>query len=392
MIQNDKMPRLPDSDRCCGCTACYAVCPVRAISMRPDAEGFLQPVVAESVCIKCGRCEKVCPVLNPGAPRTPLAVYAAKAKDDGLRRISSSGGIFSLLARKVFEDGGVVYGAAFEDGTHKVVHKRVVDEAGLDDLRGSKYVQSELGDTFHRIREDLKEGRKVLFSGCPCQVAGFRGYLGKEYDNLLLVDVVCHAVPSPVAWQRYLSCQEHKEDAKIVRVFSRRNCSWRNHSLSFEATNESCDVRIIDPASRTYLKSFIAGLFNRNGCSCCASRGFRSGADITLGDFWRVERKHLQINDDIGVSAVMCNTPRGICSFSRVQPDTVSLQSTLRNVVSGNKSLYDSHKSHKNRMRFFAEINDTNFDSLVDELLMPPWWYRALRWAKQRIFGNRQEA
>ncbi len=381
------MPNLPPSDRCCGCAACYAICPKNAITMCPDAEGFLQPTVNHKACINCGKCENVCPVLNQGLPRTPLAVYAAKAKDDNLRRISSSGGVFSLLARQVLDKGGAVYGAAFEPPTHKVVHKRVTDEAGLDELRGSKYVQSEIGETYISVREDLENGMSVLFSGCPCQVAGLRRFLGKEYDNLLLVDVICHAVPSPLAWQKYLSCQENKEHAKISRTFSRRNCDWRSFALSLEFVNPSGKAYLIDSASGTYIHAFGAELLNRKTCHKCSFRSFKSGCDITIGDFWGIERIYPDMNDNNGVSAVICSTEKGNNVFLQNARFVEVRQSTIKQVMRRNKSVYYDFRINRKRNDFFDQIRECNFDEIVETLLDPPWWFKILKCIKRYIFS-----
>ena len=359
--------------------------------MKPDIEGFLQPAIDVNACVKCGKCEKVCPVLNQGAPRTPLAVYAAKANDDDLRRISSSGGVFSLLARQVLCKGGVVYGAAFETPTHKVVHKRVTDEAGLDELRGSKYVQSELRDTYHNVRQDLENGKNVLFSGCPCQIAGLRRFIGQEYANLLLVDVICHAVPSPFAWKKYLSCQELKANTKIARTFSRRNCAWRKYSLSLEFAGSGNGAYLVAPASDTYLKAFCSELFNRKCCHDCSFRAFKSGSDITIGDFWGVEKSLPDMNDDIGVSAVCCNTRIGQSAFDSVKPLAKFMVTSLDVLASNNKTIFGNHPINKKRGVFFSEITDSNFDELVERLLTPPLWYRILRWIKWQMIGRPKE-
>ena len=382
---NDIVLNLPSSDRCCGCAACYAICPKHAITMCPDSEGFLQPTVNNDACIRCGKCENVCPVHNHGLPRTPLSVYAAKAKDDGLRRISSSGGVFSLLARQVLDKGGVVYGAAFESPTHKVVHKRVIDEAGLDALRGSKYVQSEIGAAYIRVREDLENGIRVLFSGCPCQIAGLRRFLGKTYDKLLLVDVICHAVPSPLAWQKYLSCQELKEHAKIVRTFSRRNCAWRKFALSLEFINSGDSAYLVNPASNTYLQAFMSDLFNRRSCYNCNCRGFTSGADITIGDFWGIEHVVPCLDDDLGVSVAVISTIKGATFFSALSNILVSFPVSIKSVSRYNRTIFGNHRMHRKRQQFFDEISSDNFDSLVNQLLMPPLWYRVLRYIKNIV-------
>lgn len=197
------MLQLTDKQDCCGCHACASVCARQCITMQEDNEGFLYPVVDASTCTDCGLCEKVCPVINQDEPRKPLKVYAAKNRNEEIRRQSSSGGIFTPLAESVIRDGGVVFGAKF-DKDWNVVHAWTDTIEGITDFRGSKYVQSTIGDAYREAREFLKQGRKVLFSGTPCQIAGLRKFLRKEYDNLLAVDVVCHGVPSPLVWRKYL--------------------------------------------------------------------------------------------------------------------------------------------------------------------------------------------
>ena len=379
---------LPNNTECCGCSACFAICPVNAITMRPDSEGFLQPAIDDSRCIRCGKCKKACPVLNQGAPRIPLSVYAAKAKDDDLRRISSSGGMFSLLARDVIKHRGIVYGAAFEAHTHRVVHQAAENENDLDKLRGSKYVQSDIGDIFTNVKHSLDSGREVLFSGCPCQVAGLRNFLGMEHLKLLTIEVICHAVPSPMAWQKYLSCLEHANQSRIIHVSSRRDCDWREYTLSFEIADSSGDTHVLAPAHCSYLQAFGSELFNRKCCHRCRFRAFKSGADITMGDFWGVEQEHPEINDDKGVSAVICNTPKGKAAFSAVYGLIKHVPSTVRTVARHNKTLFGNHRPNKLRKCFFAEITDSNFDELVERLMTPPLWYRALRWIKWHTMGK----
>ena len=380
--------QLPPPDRCCGCSACFAACPHGAIEMRPDEEGFLNPVVKNDVCVGCGMCVRACPVLHPRKPRRPLAVFAAKAKDDGLRRISSSGGMFSLLARDVLSKGGIVYGAAFESNAHKVVHVAVEDEDGLDKLRGSKYVQSDMGDVFRHVKRSLELGRHVLFSGCPCQVAGLNNFLGTKPDTLLLVDVICHAVPSPLAWSRYLSCREKKANARIARVFSRRNCPWRKYSLSMEFLDAGGKTYAGSSAADPYLRAFVSELFNRKSCHQCRFRCFASGSDLTIGDFWGIEKSFPDFNDDIGVSAVLCCTEKGKIAFSGISDSIVGRASDVDSVARMNMTLIGNRKASRKRQRFFDEVTAGNFDELVERLMMPPLWYRFLRWIKWHTIGR----
>ena len=188
---------------CCGCAACANVCTRNAIDMQRDKKGFLYPVVNADTCNNCGLCESICPIINEKEERTPQHVYALKNKNESVRLGSSSGGIFSILAENVLRQRGVVYGAVF-DKKWNVVHSRIESIKDLQKLRGSKYVQSSIGDSFKAVRDDLKSGRKVLFSGTPCQVAGLNAFLRNKHENLTTVDFVCHGVPNPRIWEDYL--------------------------------------------------------------------------------------------------------------------------------------------------------------------------------------------
>ena len=188
---------------CCGCRACEQSCPCSAISIKKDKEGFLYPKVDESLCIGCGLCEKSCPVIKPSNATLPLECFAAVSRNEEIRRNSSSGGVFSELAEFVIKEGGVVFGVAFNE-RFLVSHIMVSNLEDLKQLRGSKYLQSDTGNTFTLCKEFLDNGVPVLYSGTPCQISGLRHFLKKEYSNLLLVDVICHGVPSPDVWKKYL--------------------------------------------------------------------------------------------------------------------------------------------------------------------------------------------
>ena len=197
------MINIEDKKKCCGCSACVQRCPKQCISLQEDEEGFLYPQVDKKICVNCGLCEKVCPVLNPVKARKPQVVFAARAIDEKVRLESSSGGVFTVLAELVIERGGVVFGAKFNE-KWEVVHAYTESKEGLSAFRGSKYVQSKIENSYKQAESFLKAGREVLFSGTPCQIAGLKLYLRKEYTNLLTVDFVCHGVPSPMVWKDYL--------------------------------------------------------------------------------------------------------------------------------------------------------------------------------------------
>ena len=197
------MINIIDKKNCCGCNACVQHCPKSCVTMQEDEEGFLYPIVDQEACIDCGLCEKVCPVLNQGEERKPLQVYAANNPNEEIRMQSSSGGVFTLLAETIIQEGGVVFGARFNDDW-EVIHDYTETKEELAAFRGSKYVQSRIGDSYCQAEQFLKKGRKVLFTGTPCQIAGLNLFLRKEYGNLLTVDFICHGVPSPGVWKSYL--------------------------------------------------------------------------------------------------------------------------------------------------------------------------------------------
>ena len=208
------MIEIKEKSSCCGCEACVQCCPKQCLTMHEDCEGFLYPQVDESSCIDCGLCEKVCPVIHQNASQEPLSSYIAINPNEEIRLKSSSGGIFTLLAEKIIAEGGVVFGARFDENWD-VVHAWTDTIEGLAPLCGSKYVQSRIGNTYNEAKDFLKQGRKVLFSGTPCQIAGLKKFLRKEYANLLTVDFICHGVPSPGVWRRYLS--ELRESLRAER-------------------------------------------------------------------------------------------------------------------------------------------------------------------------------
>lgn len=288
------MPKLPDRKTCCGCSACFAICPVQAIRMVADEEGFLQPVVDRSRCTECGRCEAVCPVLHPNEPRQPLAVYAAQVRDDNIRMQSSSGGLFTALAEEVLRHNGIVFGAGWDITGMRVVHKPAVTSAELAELRGSKYVQSDMGETFVAVKAQLGVGRQVMFTGCPCQVDGLKRYLGHEYAHLLCVEVICNSVPSPMVLEAF--CRA--ESPPITHfIFRDKRLGW---PYNLSAT--------IMPK---YHPLWQTGVTVRRSCLNCPSKSFRSVADLTIGDAWGVERYAPEMDDNRGCSVCFVNTGRG---------------------------------------------------------------------------------
>ena len=274
-------------DTCCGCEACVQACPARCIAMREDADGFLFPHLDSAHCLKCGKCLKTCPVANKTPKRSPAAVYAYRTTDIELLKRTSSGGFFSLAAEKTLSEGGVVFGAAFNTAS-EVVHTWIDSPVKLDSLRRSKYVQSRIGDSFVSCKKFLTDGRKALFCGTPCQIKALKLFLGKEYANLTTIDFVCHGVPSPGVFRRYLVELAKKKGHLLSEL---HDVNFRDKGLGYAYSfsfSFSFSFFRENPKENIFLKGFLADLYLRRSCHNCKSKGFSSGADYTMCDFWTV--------------------------------------------------------------------------------------------------------
>lgn len=356
--------RIKIDDRCTGCNACIGICPKGAIKLECSSEGFWYPVISEK-CIDCGKCKQICPVYGEkqkigfNKPK----VYAAWSNDEENVKRSSSGGIFSCLAKRIIDQEGVVYGAAFVKDW-KVEHIRVDDKEDVIRLQGSKYVQSFINpNIFKTIKKDLYSGRKVLFSGTPCQTAAVGNVLGHN-SKLLLVDVVCHGVPSPKAWEEYLN--EIKEKDQIDSIYMRtKHCGWnRYHFLINYSNGEKIDEWI---NKNDYGKSFIKNLFLRKCCSKCEFKEPLRNADISLGDFWEAARgTHREFdNDDKGTSVVLINSTKGEEAFKDIQNECFAKQIPYEWVPEKTYAIERSSEENSNRKKAFSKLGKVKFSVIV---------------------------
>ena len=311
------MIRIKDPADCCGCTACASICNHDAITMEPDALGFLYPKVDESKCVECGLCEKVC-AFNDNYDKSlnlprPDA-YAARHKDMDEVMKSRSGAAFVAISDYILEQGGVVYGAGYKDH-FRVAHKRATTKEERDEFRGSKYVQSDLTGVFSQVKQDLKNGLIVLFSGTACQTAGLKSYIGNKLSaNLYLIDIVCHGVPSPFIWRDYIAHLEKKYGSEIssVNFRDKQMYGWRAHHETFKYKSGGGKMRY------TYL--FYKNIILRKSCAKCHYTNLKRPSDITLADFWGWEKTDKHFNEDNkGCSLVFCNTEKGRRLFECVR-------------------------------------------------------------------------
>lgn len=373
------MISITEKARCCGCGACAATCPTNAIQMVYDNEGFSYPDVDSDKCIKCGKCVKVCPFKDKDKtlPRG-VRLFAARAKNDDIVKTSSSGGIFSVLADVVLRKGGVVFGAAWIAERQRVEHLGVEDAEGLARLRGSKYVQSVIGGAYRDAKQLLDAGRTVLFSGTPCQLTGLHAFLGKSYDNLLCVDVVCHGVPSPKVLNVYLAATVGN-DVSDVR-FRDKLKGWRNFTLS--VISEGAYKALGSLRENTYLKGFLANLYLRPSCYKC--KADKLASDITLADYWSISKMAPEFDDDKGVSAVLICSKKGLALFEEALNDMTVKETPLKGFLVANPNTILSSISHPHRAKFMRKLEGCEtVDSLIKSHLKRPWIYELFRKIKR---------
>ena len=410
------MIHITDKHDCCGCSACVQKCPKLCISMREDGEGFLYPHVDETKCIGCGLCEAVCPLLNVGEPAEADKVFAAKNIDNGERMASSSGGVFVALAKDVIRRGGIVFGAVFDE-QWEVRHTYAETLDGVRRMMGSKYVQSRIGSSFRDAERFLKAGREVMFVGTPCQIAGLRSYLRKEYDGLLAVELLCHGAPSPGVWRKYLgealspSARRAAAGKNTVLSLSLKSVpvitgidfrdkkpyGWEKYS--FVVRGESAlkadknSVLLSDTFfDNPYMRGFLKNIYLRPSCYRCKCKQGRSKSDLTLGDFWGVGTVMPDFTDNKGVSLVLVNTEKGDAAFAAVNMETRPVDLSL--AVPYNGCFKPEICETKRRKEFFDMLSSgKSFLDVLPKVTKTPFYktaYRALRRAIKKILFKRK--
>lgn len=352
-----------DASLCCGCGACSSVCTQSAITLLPDEKGFYHPLISSEKCIECKACQRVCPVLSEKQTTALKLSYACFNNDNDVLKRSSSGGVFSLLAERIIDDGGVVFGAAFDD-IFSVRHICVDKKEDIYKLCGSKYLQSKITDSYIKAKEYLEKGKPVLFTGTPCQINGLKSFLKKDYDNLYLQDIICHSTPSEKVWKTYIAFREKQYGGKLSGVsFRDKTVSWQKYSLKMNFSNGK--EHFIEGRQDPYMKAFISGLSIRSGCTNCVFKGENRGSDITLADFWGAEAVNSEVFCEMGTSLVIVNSLKGEKLFNKICDALTYEKTDIDKALQYNTAYYNCAKKHPDREEFFSNVNDENFEKLV---------------------------
>ncbi len=377
------MQKIADIKKCSGCSACYSICPKGCITMQPDHEGFLCPAIDHTLCVDCGMCKNICPVLNEYKGNSKGKAYVCINGDENVRLQSSSGGVFSLIAEYILSLDGVVFGAAFDEDL-SVHHIEVTDVDSLEKLRGSKYLQSRIEDTYKSAKAYLENGKPVLFSGTPCQISGLKAYLRKDYENLYIQDIICHGAPSPVVWQKYLRFREERAVASARKAsFRHKKYGWKRYSVKLDFTDSTEYMQIHH--DDLYMKSFLSDLCLRPSCYKCHSKSVERESDITLADFWGIEKVCPEFFDDKGASLVLVNSSKGRRLFDKVLSQMRYKEVDADIVSKLNPSVYRSAKRPKNRKHFMKLINEMPFDNAVRVCTRRPLARKVLGFVKRRL-------
>lgn len=368
-----------EKEKCTGCGACYNICPTEAIKMETNSEGFLYPVIDKEKCISCGLCKEKCPAISPNFNNALIPDCYAALADDETRMASSSGGAFSVIANYFLENKGYVCGAAWTEN-NTVEHILINSKEELELLRGSKYVQSDTKKVFLQIQKLLKDNHIVMFVGCPCQVAGINAFLGKEYLNLLTIDLVCHGVPSPKALDSFLKQRTSGNNIKSISFRKKQVYKWEHGTvIEFDNKTSYKNPKALCP----WFKAFLNILSCRKSCGQCQFAKVPRQGDITIADFWGIGKFYPDLNDQKGTSLITVNNGKGNVYFNTIKNNFIRLQkTTFEQAKAGNWNLIGSSKEHQRRERFFKLLDIYDFDKAVEyglerkfDIGFIGWWY-----------------
>lgn len=377
---------IKDKKDCCGCTACMNICPNGAIKMEKDEEGFTYPKIDKTLCINCNLCDKVCPIQEKKKEKSRVSIgYIVNNKDDKIRMQSTSGGAFSAISDYIITQGGIVYGACFDDDFN-VLHIGVKNKEEIYRLRGSKYVQSDLRETFKEIKKHLEEEKMVCFSGTPCQVEGLRNYLRKDYENLITVDVVCRAVPSPKLYKKYLKYiqKEKLDNEKITKVSFRDKEKYGYKYSTMTIKGEKKEYRN-GIETDTYLRAFFNNISDRPSCYSCQFRTIDRKSDFTIWDCFITENFEKSMDDNLGTTRVVIHTKKGEKVFNSIKDQFIYKQIEVEKLISDMKELKYDVEENKIRKQFFEDIDKISTEELFNKYFPDTLRVKLERFARKRL-------
>ena len=371
---------------CCGCSACYVICPQNCISMTRDSDGFLYPEIDKGDCIDCGQCEAVCPIINTSHAQGKSDAWAVYAKQEQLVNESSSGGVFSVLAEAVINNGGQVFGAAFDEKWQlKTCKAETVEE--LAPLRKAKYVQCETNNAFNEIETLLRAGVKVLYCSTPCQIAGLLSFLDKEYDNLYTMDFICHGVVSPDVWQQYIA--SYKTTVECVNFRDKRK-GWESNSVCLTLMDGKEIVE--SNADNAYMQAFLSGLSMRPSCFSCRFKGLHRTCDITVGDLWGAKYQCPDGYNEFGTSLVLTHGKKGQQLIDKCKDKLHIVNAPMPASIAFNGSIKESVEEPEKRGVFMEKYKEEDFNSIVQKCLpskkispKPSLWNRIITILKMKL-------
>lgn len=353
------MELFTNKNQCCGCTACYSICPKNAIKMEYDEEGFLYPSINGDLCVDCGMCKSVCAFQNGCEKHRVIKGYALKHKDMDTRMKSRSGGAFAGLANYILSLGGVVYGAVYGEN-YSVKHFRCADKKDLPKIQGVKYIQSEMNDIFADVKSDLENGKYVLFSGTTCQVAGLLAFLEKtDVSKLYTADLICHGVPNNMIWQEFLHWNERKYKGKLTDAKFRDKCyGWKPHF-------ESVTINGKKHKTKRFALMFYENDILRPSCYECRYASLDRVGDFTLGDFWGIQKQHKEMRDKTGCSLFMINTQKGEELFDKISENFILKEADVVKASFPNPNLRFPTPRPKRREYFWELYKTYDFDKVM---------------------------
>ncbi len=387
------MIAIKNKSNCCGCGACESICPKQCLALHKDEFGFYYPKIEKDACIDCGACEKVCPIINmPSKNESENRMFACSSHDIDSKKRSSSGGVFYLLASYILSNNGVVFGVKLSNDCRYSLFTCIKSRDSLLPVLGSKYVQTRTEKIYKKVKQELVGGYPVLFSGTPCHVAALINYLNNKYDNLYLVDLSCHGVPSEKAWNRYLDCREKKAEAKVISAsFRSKESGWRDFSVSTDFSNGVHHAEVFTKDS--YGKAFTHRLLFRPSCEHCKFKGLNRCSDITLADFWGIDEITNDFSDDKGTSLVITHSNKGAELIDCIKQSVKLLPVSQEQGTRRNPYLYRSVIPHSSKNKFFELLDKEDFDLLVDkyatdEFVLKDFIFDLKRYIKRKIKGT----